>query len=357
MRINVHKSHHRRFRLTKQSTPKERRARRAFNDALRTMEPRLAIAFGKAAAVVLNQPNLLKQLTEAIESGDLTGVEQIVGADKLAGALRGEGLSPDVRTFQQEVAAAMASGGAAGQLQMGPQLARTMASLDLTNPAAVAYLRETLPSTIRAISQESAEAVQAALLRGFEQGLPARKIAKEVKQVVGLTQAQGQAVSNFRRQLETGEMIGKPPSTRRLSATEQAHAGRLFRQAQAGNPASVTEIDAIVTRYHDSLLNRRSRNIARTEATRAFGAGQAALWDQAVEMGLLNPLKTRRKWIVTPDERLRETHAAVPPMNPDGVGLNEPFDTPVGPVMAPRTSGIASFDVNCRCTLVLEIDE
>ncbi|MCH7911001.1 MAG: hypothetical protein IIB38_15475 [Candidatus Hydrogenedentes bacterium] len=87
-----------------------------------------------------------------------------------------------------------------------------MASLDLTTPAAVTYLRDTLPLTIREISRESAEAVQAALLRGFEEGLPARKIAKQVKEVVGLTKSQGQAVANFRKQLETGEMIGKLPS-------------------------------------------------------------------------------------------------------------------------------------------------
>lgn len=344
--ISVQSSRHR-LRITKVAKPGELRARRELNNALRKMEPRIALAFGRAVQVILNQPSLLRKLTVAIQDGDLTGAQNILGMDNLNGALAGEGLDPNIPTFRNEVIEAMREGGKAGQLQMGPRLARTIGSLDLTNPAALTYLRETLPTTIREITTESVEAVQAALLRGFEEGLPARKIAKEIKNVVGLTRAQGQAVSNFRRQLETGEMIGKPPSTRRLSATEQARAGKMFRQAQAGNPASVAEIDTIVTRYHDSLLNRRSRNIARTETTRAFGAGQQSLWDQAVERGLLDPSKTLRRWLVTPDERLRESHAAVPGMNPDGVRLDEPFNTPIGPVMAPRTSGVASFDVNC----------
>ncbi len=350
-------SKRRRLRLTKQSTPEERRARRALNEALRVMEPRLAIAFGQAARVIIDQPGMLRRLTEAIESGDLSGAEQVVGAASLAGALAGEGLSPDIATFQQEVTAALEAGGTAGQLQMGPEQARIMASLDLTNPQAVRFLRETLPMTIREITDESVLAVQNALLRGFEEGRPAVQIARDVRDSIGLTRAQSQAVTNFRRELETGQLVGKPPSTRRLSGAEQARAGSLFRQAAAGNPASQADIDAIVNRYHDSLLNRRARNIARTESTKAFGEGQAELWRQAVDRGLLDPLTTRRKWLVTPDERLREEHAAVPLMNLNGVRLNEPFDTPVGPVMAPRTSGIASFDVNCRCTLILEFDE
>jgi len=340
-------SRRRRLRITKQSTSKELRARRALNKALRKMEPRLAIAFGKAVQVIIGQPGLLRKLTQAIQDGDLTGAQDVLGMENLTGALAGEGLDPDIRTFQAEVMEAMREGGKAGQLQMGPKLASTMGSLDLTNPAALTYLRETLPTQIREITQESVEAVQAALLRGFEEGRPAVQIAREVRDSIGLTRSQSQAVANFRRELETGQLIGKTPSKRRLSATEQAQAGRFFREAQAGRPVSRKQIDTITSRYHDSLLNRRAKNIARTETTRAFGEGQTALWDQAVERGLLDPSKTRRKWLVTRDERLREQHAAVPPLNPDGVRLDEPFNTPIGPVMAPRTSGVASFDVNC----------
>lgn len=347
----------RRLRLTKQATGPELRARRELNDVLRRLEPRLAVAFGLAARTILNQPGLLRQLTAAIEAGDLTGAQQAVGMENLAGALRGEGLSPDIPTFQQEVTAALAAGGEAGQRQMGPRLARIMGSLDLTNPAAVRHLSENLPITIREISQESAEAVQAALLRGFQEGRPAAQIAREVRDSIGLTRAQAQAVGNFRRELETGQLIGKTPSARRLSATEQAHAGRLFREAAAGNPASQAQIDAITSRYHESLLNRRSRNIARQETLKAFDAGQDEIWDQAVARGLLDPEKTRRFWLFTDDDRLRDEHRAVPPMNPNGVRLDEPFDTSVGPVMRPRASGVASFDLGCRCTLILEIDE
>lgn len=350
-------SRRRRLRLTKQATGPELRARRELNEVLRKLEPRLALAFGRAAQSIIDQPGLLRQLTESIEAGDLTGAQDLVGADNLAGALRGEGLAPDIPTFQQEVSAALAAGGEAGQRQMGPRLARIMGSLDLTNPAAIRHLSENLPITIREISQESAEAIQAALLRGFNEGRPAAQIAREVRDSIGLTSAQSRAVGNFRRELETGMLIGKAPDTRRLSATEQAHAGRLFREAAAGNPASRAQIDAITSRYHQSLVNRRAKNIARQETLKAFDEGQKEIWQQAVDRGLLDPEKTRRFWLFTDDDRLRDEHRAVPPMNPNGVGLQEPFDTVVGPVIRPRASGVASFDLGCRCTIILEIDE
>jgi hypothetical protein len=55
------------------------------------------------------------------------------------------------------------------------------------------------------------------------------------------------------------------------------------------------------------------------------------------------PATARRVWIVTPDARLRPEHAAIPRMNPDGVGLDEPFRTPDGDFLNPP------IDPNCRC--------
>lgn len=351
----AHRRH--RLRITKASTGPELRARRALNDALRTMEPRLAVAFGRAVQSILDKPGIMRALTEAIENGDVTGAEEAIRAGGLADALRGEGIDPKHPSFQAELTAAFQAGGQAGQLQMGRSLAMAMGSLDITNPGALAYLRDTVPVMIREISEESRAAVREAMMRGFNEGRPAALIAREVRDSVGLTRTQAVAVSNFRRTLESGQMVGARISTRRLSGPDKAIASMLYSQAAAGTPPSRRQVDEITDRYHQSLVNRRARNIARTEATRAFGEGQQALWDQAVARGLLDPAKTRRKWLVTPDERLREEHAAVPRMNEHGVRLDEPFATPIGPVMGPRQSGVAGFDINCRCTVILEIDD
>lgn len=343
-------------------------AARELDRTIDRYEPRLARAFRRVVAMIHDRSNLLRELTEAIESGNLDQAINLVAGSEalvekgpggsLSDGLRGSGVDPGEATFREEAIAAVTSGAEAGARQLGERVGRLVGSLDLTNPAARQYLDETLPTLIREIGEEQRRAVRSALLRGFDEGRPARLIAREVRESVGLTEAQSRAVGNFRRQLETGTLgNGKHPTTRRLSATERARAGRLFREAAEGTPASTSKINQLVERYRESLVNRRARNIARTEATRAHGVGQEAMWEQAQKEELLDPSVTRRRWLVTPDERLRAEHAAVPSMNPNGVGLNEPFDTPVGPVRGPRESGVASFDVNCRCTVVLDIDE
>ena len=44
-------------------------------------------------------------------------------------------------------------------------------------------------------------------------------------------------------------------------------------------------------------------------------------------------------------------------MNKEGVGLDEPFNTPIGPVMGPGKSGNPAFDINERCDTYLEFLE
>lgn len=317
----------------------------------RRFEPRVVRAF-VAAVRRTRDAATLNAIARAIERGDVAAALEATGVSGFADALRGAGLEPGGATFQDELVEAFRAGGAAGMMQF-PSRAAFAASLDLTNPEAVRYLTENLPTLIREVSDETVAACRDAVLRGFNEGRPAVKIAREVRGSVGLTRAQARYVGNLRRQLETGELgDATAPWRRRLSATERAEARAVFR---AGGERSA-RVDRIVARYEESLVNRRAKNIARTEVNRASGAGQRELWRQAEERGLIEGAATRRHWLVTPDDRLRDAHRVVPGMNPDGVGLDEPYRTPIGPVRAPRESGDASFDVDCRCTEYLSFE-
>jgi len=317
----------------------------------RKLEGRLAAAFTEAVREMRSEVKL-RALSRAIEAGNLAEALDIVGAEAIAARMRGRGLKPGVPSLVDRIVEAFREGGAAGMRQLPPR-ASLLATLDLTNPEAVRYLSENVPVLIREVTIETQQAVQSSLLRGFNEGRPAIQIAREVRGSVGLTEAQARAIGNFRRQLETGEMgIGQAPWDRRLSATERAQSRSIYR---AGGERSA-RVDALVERYEQSLVNRRARNIARTEVTRAFGEGQDELWRQATEQELIDPTRTREGWLVAWDERLRKQHRAVPRMNPNGVSLGGMFDTPIGPVRGPRTSGVPAFDVNCRCTKYLMFD-
>src|SRR5258708_8711165 len=94
--------------------------------------------------------------------------------------------------------------------------------------------------------------------------------------------------------------------------------------------------------------------IARTESIGALGAGQLLMWRQAVADGKMAENEVRRRWVYTHDDRVRPAHVAIPGMNLDGVGLNQPFATPDGPLMYPGDpSGPPQATVNCRCVVVL----
>ena len=139
-----------------------------------------------------------------------------------------------------------------------------------------------------------------------------------------------------------------PAGSRRFSATEQAQ----IRSHMKGNIIlDQKKIDQMVDRYYDSLANKRANDIARTESLNAVNNGQLELWRQGVEQGVLDNRTTRKIWLVTRDDKLRPSHAAIPVMNPKGVPITGFFATPFGPVQSP---GDAVTDlINCRCALAL----
>jgi len=224
-------------------------------------------------------------------------------------------------------------------------------SLDLQNEDAVDYLRTELPTLIKEINNQQALAVQAVLLQGIHGGMDGPAIARQLKQVVGLTEKQAQWVINFRTQLMTG-VNGNftPVDERRLSAVDASMAQDQF-EALEKDPATV---DLLVDKYAASLTAKRAMDIAVSEIHSAEIQGQQEIWNKAVDLGYLDPDITRRMWGGIHDGKEREDHIATEDMNPDGVRIDEPFQTPIGEVMNPGDSGDDGFDDNCRCFVSLQ---
>ena len=88
----------------------------------------------------------------------------------------------------------------------------------------------------------------------------------------------------------------------------------------------------------------RSLMVARTEGQRILVEGQMAATQKALELGC----EIETIWDATLDSRTRPAHAAL-----DGRPKDNPekgwFVPEIGYVTAPLHSGVASFDINCRC--------
>lgn len=167
------------------------------------------------------------------------------------------------------------------------------------------------------------------------QGLTTAQAVKLLKSTIGLPPNWLGAPSALREELESGRFT----ESRRLSSRDKK---AIRKQLASGKPLSPAFVERMVDRYTESLIDLRARTIVRTEMHRAAAETQREGWRQAMQAGQISPIM-RRAWIVTPDDRLRPDHAAIPGMNPDGVRMDEQFQTPMGPAVGPP------LDPNCRC--------
>src|SRR5262245_14563256 len=143
---------------------------------------------------------------------------------------------------------------------------------DITNPRAIAWIRAHAAELVTHVTEDTRAGLREIVLQMFERGIPPNQAARLIKQQIGLLPNHAKAVANLRTRL----------------VKDGVAAPRIERQ---------------VARYTDQLLTWRAKMIARTETIRASSEGQRELWDQAVEQGLI-PKDARRRWVVTPDDRL-----------------------------------------------------
>ena len=165
---------------------------------------------------------------------------------------------------------------------------------------------------ITLIGETEREAIRQLITDALTKGQPPLQTAREIRQFIGLTRPQAQALIRFREALEASGM--------RADLIERRIETRTRR-----------------------MINHRARMIARNESMQAAVRGQYELWIDVQNQGLVVEGAVRRFWVVTPDDRLCQICAPIPRMNPNGVGLLEAFDTPAGPKL------IAHAHIVCRC--------
>jgi len=95
----------------------------------------------------------------------------------------------------------------------------------------------------------------------------------------------------------------------------------------------------------------KAKRVARTEGGRAQIQGQVESFNHAEDRGI----EMDRIWVATLDDRTRDSHASMDGQKADSNGL---FTLPGGiKTEGPHLSGIAEEDINCRCTIITEINE
>ena len=189
----------------------------------------------------------------------------------------------------------------------------------LDNPEAVAWARRHAGELVQGISERSKEAIREIVSRLMAGDISAADAAERIRSVIGLAPRDAVALDNFRQ-------------------------GLLQRVAQ--NTMALDYAMLQVDQYRRRLLADRATLIARTETITAANQGQQQLWRQAVDRGFLDPARVKRRWIVTPDERLCYICAGIPDNGP--VGLHDPFQGGDG-----NLYDVPPAHPACRCTMAL----
>jgi hypothetical protein len=248
------------------------------------LEPSLRRRFLEAVRQLQGRVSFA-EIERALRSGALT-----IELTQLLNSLPRE-LRPAVRVMNDAFAQAARVTLGRGNLQL-------RGAFNLTNPLAVDAADVGSALLVRDVTNETRRTIQQIIRRSIVEGIPARDAARLIRPLIGLTQKQADAV--FTRWLQKG--------------------------------------DAAAGRYAETLLRHRARTIARTETIRASVDGQLAVWKAAQAQGLL-PNFARKRWIVTPDDRLCPRCA---PMQGVEVPLYASFPGGVaGPPLHP----------NCRCAV------
>jgi hypothetical protein len=210
----------------------------------------------------------------------------------------------------------------------------------------------TLTSTrIREIDQTTRDTIRQVLQRGLTAGDDPFAIARQIRGSIGLTRRQETAVSNYERMLRAldPEALDRKLRDRRSDGTVE----RAIRNDKALTEA---QIRSLVDRYRDRYVKYRANVIARTESIRAVQGAQWELFQDMINKGQIDARQVRRTWIHTGDAHVRNAHLQIPSMNPRGVGQNETFASPLGPILYPGDpNALAANTIQCRCAVFARI--
>jgi HK97 family phage portal protein len=296
---------HKPLATTKRDSAEAAQALQALADRL---EPGVRAAFLTLITAMIEQTPLA-DLSVALASGH---------AQAALDAIPWAQLTEQGQSLTDLLTAALGQAGAAEAAALSQELGVTIA-WDLADAHAVAAAQQLTFGLIEELSATSQAAIRTVIEQGLAAGTPTAELAAQIRQDIGLTTQQAQAVERFRADLT----------------------------AQGVDAATV---ERRVARYAEAQRGLRSDVIARTSVMEAIGSGQQAAWNQAVAEGNLNPDDWRKVWYVTDDDALCTTICEPLPEMPENqaVPISGSFTLPDGrqlqtPPAHPRCRCVASL--------------
>jgi len=318
------------------------------DELLDKYEPKLAKAF-RAAIDQINDGAQIGQIAKALEAGNLNAAVEYVYADRGA-----------FSEFEAVLREAYAQGGAESLKELGDLKDATGAKFTIRfdgyNAIAVRWLAERSGTLITNIIQEQLAAIRSSLSASMATGTNPRTAALDIVGrmnkssgrreggIIGLSDAQRQAVERMRLELENGDFTAYLRRNRRDKRFDSV----VIKARDSKGKISAANISRLSARYSDRLLNLRGETIARTETLASLHRSQSDAMQQLIDTGKIKASQIRRTWESAGDSRVRFSHIV---MDGQSVGFGEPFITPRGREMLypGDPNGGADEVIGCRC--------
>lgn len=329
--------------------------RDAFEVLTEKWTPELRKAFLDAIYEIRGRVNI-DLITKLLNEGNVEAAVRAVGLDPLDFRILDQSLTGVFNQggslFGDTIPAIRDAAGAVIKFQF-----------DVRNLRAEQWTRNKSSTLITEIINDQKVAIRNHLVAGLEAGKNPRTTALELVGrrnpttgtrdggVIGLTSGQEGWQRKYASELASTNPADLKAALGR-GLRDKRFDGAIKKAIRTGEPIPAETQAKMRMAYRNKSLKYRADVISRNETIRALGASQAEAYSQAIDKGIVKADTITRFWVTAGDERVRHTHRLIPGMNKDGVGWQEPFQTPTGPSMhAPHDT-----DIMCRCREKVRID-
>jgi hypothetical protein len=241
----------------------------------------------------------------------------------------------------------------ASALSTADRVQKKLLSFDANDPPAVQWAQANALDKIAGITEDQRRAIRAIEVAAARAGTNPLQVARKIRDVIGLTDAQIAMVDSYRASLESGAY--QAALDRQLSS---AVSDRTIARAVARDlELTAAQIDKAVERYRDNAIAMRAETIARTEGLRVAHQGSQETIRQAVARGDVEAEQIVRTWnhhpgAVGPYDR--DFHIS---MQGDTRAWDEPFVSGLGnELMHPGDPAAPAREViRCGCVVTVRI--
>lgn len=216
-------------------------------------------------------------------------------------------------------------------------------NFDISDQKTLDRIREDQDELIAQLDDQARDTVETIIVTGLKQGLGPADIVGDIRDMIGLTDQQALAVMNYENMLRDLN-----PNALRRQLRNAEHDDRLQDAIDSGEDLPDDLIASMSAQYLENYLDYRAATIAQTESVRAVNAGLHDAYKQAVGRGALPSEAVRRFWQL--GDSPCPVCESIPDNNPDGVGVDEDFDSDDGPQDDPP------IHPSCQCSVEYRTD-